>query len=131
MLSEHPVNRTLLHPLLDTCRQQLTQADITPRLRTVLVDSGRACLSSPELRPAATDRISWRPAGAVRITVQITRAVARARRTERTSDPAVSTLIRVSGTPCWGAAVVTLGERLGSATLPAFAHTAESGSSLV
>jgi hypothetical protein len=40
MLSQHPVNRTLLHPLLDTCRQQLTQADITPRLRTVLVDSG-------------------------------------------------------------------------------------------
>ena len=36
MLSQHPVDRTLLHPLLDTCRQQLTRAGISPRLRTVL-----------------------------------------------------------------------------------------------
>ena len=40
MLSQHPVDRTLLHPLLDTCRQQLTRAGIAPRLRTVLADSG-------------------------------------------------------------------------------------------
>jgi transposase len=40
MLSQHPVDRTLLHPLLDTCRQQLTQAGVRPRLRTVLADSG-------------------------------------------------------------------------------------------
>jgi hypothetical protein len=40
MLSQHPVDRTLLHPLLDTCRQQLTEAGITPRLRTVLADAG-------------------------------------------------------------------------------------------
>ena len=40
MLSQHPVDRTLLHPLLDTCRQQLTEAGIKPRLRTVLADSG-------------------------------------------------------------------------------------------
>ncbi len=40
MLSQHPVDRTLLHPLLDTCRQQLTEAGIRPRLRTVLADSG-------------------------------------------------------------------------------------------
>jgi transposase len=40
MLSQHPVDRTLLHPLLDTCRQQLTDAGIIPRLRTVLADSG-------------------------------------------------------------------------------------------
>jgi hypothetical protein len=40
MLSQHPVDRTLLHPLLDTCRQQLAEAGITPRLRTVLADSG-------------------------------------------------------------------------------------------
>ena len=40
MLSQHPVDRTLLHPLLDTCRQQLTQAGIRPKLRTVLADSG-------------------------------------------------------------------------------------------
>jgi transposase len=40
MLSQHPVGRTLLHPLLDTCRQQLTQAGIRPKLRTVLADSG-------------------------------------------------------------------------------------------
>jgi hypothetical protein len=40
MLSWHPVDRTLLHPVLDTCRQQLTQAGIRPQLRTVLADSG-------------------------------------------------------------------------------------------
>jgi transposase len=40
MLSRHPVDRTLLHPLLDTCRRQLTQAGIRPRLRTVLADAG-------------------------------------------------------------------------------------------
>jgi transposase len=40
MLSRHPVGRTLLHPLLDTCRQQLSEAGIEPRLRTVLADSG-------------------------------------------------------------------------------------------
>ena len=40
MLSQHPVDRTLLHPLLDTCRQQLTRAGIRPGLRTVLADSG-------------------------------------------------------------------------------------------
>ena len=37
---QHPVDRTLLHPLLDTCRQQLTQASIRPKLRTALCDSG-------------------------------------------------------------------------------------------
>ncbi len=42
MLSQHPVDRTLLHPLLDTCRQQLTDAGIKPRLRTVLADAGYA-----------------------------------------------------------------------------------------
>jgi transposase len=40
MLSQHPVDRTLLHPVLDTCRQQLAQAGIGPDLRTVLADSG-------------------------------------------------------------------------------------------
>jgi transposase len=40
MLSQHPVDRTLLHPLLDTCREQLTQAGIRPKLLTVLADSG-------------------------------------------------------------------------------------------
>ena len=40
MLSRHPVDRTLLHPLPGTCRQQLTQASIRPKLRTVLADSG-------------------------------------------------------------------------------------------
>jgi len=40
MLSQHPADRTLLHPLLDTCRQQLAEAGIKPRLRTVLADSG-------------------------------------------------------------------------------------------
>jgi transposase len=42
MLSQHPVDRALLHPLLDTCRQQLTQAGIRPQLRTVLADAGYA-----------------------------------------------------------------------------------------
>jgi Transposase DDE domain len=40
MLAQHPVDRTLLRPLLDTCRQQLAEAGINPRLRTVLADSG-------------------------------------------------------------------------------------------
>jgi transposase len=40
MLSQHPVDRTLLHPLLDQCRDQLAAAGICPKLRTVLADSG-------------------------------------------------------------------------------------------
>jgi hypothetical protein len=40
MLSQHPAGRTLLHPLLGTCREQLAGAGIRPRLRTVLADSG-------------------------------------------------------------------------------------------
>jgi hypothetical protein len=40
MLSQHPVDRTLLHPLLDQCRDQLAAARIRPKLRTVLADSG-------------------------------------------------------------------------------------------
>jgi len=40
MLSQHPVDRTLLHPLLDQCRDQLAAAGIRPQLRTVLADSG-------------------------------------------------------------------------------------------
>jgi transposase len=40
MLSWHPVDRTLLHPLLDQCRDQLAAAGIRPKLRTVLADSG-------------------------------------------------------------------------------------------
>ena len=33
MLSQHPVDRTLLHPLLDQCRGQLAAAGIRPKLR--------------------------------------------------------------------------------------------------
>jgi hypothetical protein len=40
MLSQHPVDRTLLHPLLDQCRDQLAVAGIRPKLRTVLAGSG-------------------------------------------------------------------------------------------
>jgi hypothetical protein len=40
MLSQHPMDRTLLHPLLDRCRDQLAAAGIRPKLRTVLADSG-------------------------------------------------------------------------------------------
>jgi transposase len=40
VLSQHPVDRTLLHPVLDVCRQQLAEAGIEPKLRTVLADSG-------------------------------------------------------------------------------------------
>jgi len=39
-LSQHPVDRTLPHPVLDTCRQQLAEAGIRPKLRIVLADSG-------------------------------------------------------------------------------------------
>jgi transposase len=40
LLSHHPVDRRLPHPLLDTCRQQLTEAGIKPWLQTVLADAG-------------------------------------------------------------------------------------------
>lgn len=40
MLSQHPVDRTLLHSLLDTCREQLAGAGIRPKMRTVPADSG-------------------------------------------------------------------------------------------
>jgi Transposase DDE domain len=40
MLSQHPVDRTLLHPLPGQCRDQLAAAGIRPKLRTVLADSG-------------------------------------------------------------------------------------------
>ena len=40
MLCQHPVDRTLLHPLLDQCRDQLAAAGISPKLRTVLADAG-------------------------------------------------------------------------------------------
>jgi transposase len=40
VLSWHPAGRTLLHPLLDQCRDQLAAAGIRPELRTVLADSG-------------------------------------------------------------------------------------------
>jgi hypothetical protein len=42
MLSRHPVDRTLLHPLPGQCRDQLAAAGIRPQLRTVLADSGYA-----------------------------------------------------------------------------------------
>jgi transposase len=42
MLSQHPVDRTLLHPLLEACRQQRATAGIRPKLRTVLADAGYA-----------------------------------------------------------------------------------------
>ena len=40
MLSQHPVDHTLLQPALDTCRRQLAEAGIQPRMRTMLADSG-------------------------------------------------------------------------------------------
>src|SRR5690348_11593934 len=40
MLSQHPVDRTLLHPLPEECRGPLAAAGIGPKLRTVLADSG-------------------------------------------------------------------------------------------
>src|SRR5215813_14036516 len=40
VLSQHPVDRTLLHPLPGQCRDQLAEAGIEPKLRTVLADSG-------------------------------------------------------------------------------------------
>ena len=55
MLSQHPVDRTLLHPLLDTCRQQLTEAGIRPKLRTVLADAGYA--SDTNLTCPGPDRL--------------------------------------------------------------------------
>ena len=40
MLSQHPVDRTVLHPLPGQCRDQLAAAGIRPKLRTVLADAG-------------------------------------------------------------------------------------------
>ena len=40
MLSQHPVDRTLPHPLPGQCRDQLAAAGIRPKLRTVLADAG-------------------------------------------------------------------------------------------
>jgi Transposase DDE domain len=40
MVSQHPVDRTLLHPVLDQCREQLDAAGIRPKLRTVLAGAG-------------------------------------------------------------------------------------------
>jgi hypothetical protein len=40
VLSQHPVDRTLLHPVLDICRRQLAEAGLRPTLRTVLAGSG-------------------------------------------------------------------------------------------
>jgi hypothetical protein len=59
------------------------------------------------------------PARAATVTGNGSRGVA-------ASVRASGALIRVSGTPCWAAPVVTLGERLGSATLRGFAPNAES-----
>jgi hypothetical protein len=56
MLSQHPVDRTLLHPVLDQCRDQLAAAGIRPKLRTVLADAGYvteenfACADRDKLR---------------------------------------------------------------------------------
>jgi transposase len=55
VLSQHPVDRTLLHPVLDVCRQQLAQAGIRPKLRTVLADSGY--VSEDNFARADTDRL--------------------------------------------------------------------------
>jgi hypothetical protein len=52
MLSQHPVDRMLLHPLPGTCRQQLADAGISPRLRTVLADAGYVRRPSPAATPA-------------------------------------------------------------------------------
>jgi transposase len=55
MLSQHPVDRTLLHPLLDQCRDQLAAARIRPALRTVLADSGY--VSEENLARADQDKL--------------------------------------------------------------------------
>jgi hypothetical protein len=72
MLSKHPVDRTLLHPLIDQCRDQLAAAGIRPKLRTVLADAGyaseetfaRADQAKRRLAPLAKDpgRPGGRPA---------------------------------------------------------------------
>jgi hypothetical protein len=59
MPAQHPVDRTLLHPLLETCRQQLAEAGINQRLRTVLADSGyvsEETFARADARPACGSR---------------------------------------------------------------------------
>ncbi len=55
MLSRHPVDRTLLHPLPGQCRDQLAAAGIRPKLRTVLADSGY--VSEENFARADTDKL--------------------------------------------------------------------------
>jgi hypothetical protein len=62
--SWHPVDRTLLHPLLNQCCAQLTAAGIRPKLRTVLADSGyvtEGCAAVPLARGALVgdERPGW------------------------------------------------------------------------
>ena len=40
MISQHPVDGTLLHRQLDSCREQLTDVGLRAKLRTVLADFG-------------------------------------------------------------------------------------------
>ena len=53
VLAWHPVDRTMLHPVLDVCRQQLAEAGLCPKLRTVLADSGY--VSEDNFARAGTD----------------------------------------------------------------------------
>ena len=50
MLSQHPVDRTLLHPLLDSCREQLTDAGIRVSL-FIEADVGLLALRPSVRRP--------------------------------------------------------------------------------
>jgi Transposase DDE domain len=55
LLSRHPAGRTLLHPLLEQCRDQLAAAGIRPKLRTVLAGAGY--VSEDNFARAGTDKL--------------------------------------------------------------------------
>jgi transposase len=55
MLTQAPVDRGLLHRVLDTCRTQLREAGIDPAIRTVLADAGYA--SEADFARGETDKL--------------------------------------------------------------------------
>jgi len=55
MLTQSPVDRGLLHDVLDICRTQLREAGIDPGIRTVLADAGYA--SEADFTRGETDKL--------------------------------------------------------------------------
>jgi hypothetical protein len=59
--------RALLHAVLGTCRQQLSEARIKLRLRTVLADSGYVTNRTSPAPPPRACGHPWRPVPSLRV----------------------------------------------------------------